>query len=157
ILTPATVDADHFGKVAMIPVDGDVYAQPLYISGCQAGGKVRNLLLVATQHDSVYAFDADEYTQVWHRDLAAGGAPVQAADIKVRIPGSSDLAVYGDINPEVGVTGTPVIKLGAGSPAGGTLYVVAKKRTGTAPDFVYTQELHALDVATGEERPRSPV
>jgi hypothetical protein len=159
-LTPATVDVAHFGKVATISVDGDVYAQPLYVSGIPAGGKTRKLLLVATQHASVYAFDADDYTQVWHTDLVPGGSPVatgRTGDIKVPELGSSTPASYFDINPEVGVTGTPVIKLAPGAPLGGTLYVVTKKKSGPASAVVFSQELHALDLATGRERPGSPV
>ena len=142
ILAPANVNADNFGKLFSMPVDGQVCAQPLYLSGLNIPGKgVRNVVFIATQHDSVYAFDADDANQT---------APLWKASLIP--PGGSTVAWYltytGDIQPEIGITGTPVI-----DPALGTLYVVAKTQEGTQ----FAQRLHALDVRTGAERPNSPV
>jgi hypothetical protein len=143
-LSPATVGPDSFGKIASCPVDGQVYAQPLYVAGLVIGGRARNLVFVATQHDSLYAFDADSTSceQIWKRsflDEVAGATPIPAIDLP-----SADIA------PEVGITGTPVI-----DPASKTLYLVARTKEATGPSYV--QKLHALDLATGNEKPGSAV
>ena len=88
ILTPENVNASHFGKVFTLPVDGDVYAQPLYVPGVEVPGKGKhNVLYVATEHDSVYAFDADGTTRepLWHAsflDPQNHIAPVPAGDVR---------------------------------------------------------------------------
>ncbi len=143
-LTPTNVNQSSFGKLWSYGVDGYVYAQPLYVSGVSTAAGKRNAVFVATEHDSVYAFDADQNQLLWKASLidslhgaAAGATTVPSADVGTH-----------DIVPEVGITGTPVIDVAAG-----TLYVVAKsKESGT-----YVQRLHALDLATGAERPNSPV
>ena len=99
-LTTANVNVNNFGKLFSASVDGQVYAQPLYLSGVSIGGGTHNVLYIATEHDSVYAIDADSgtiYAQV--SLIPPGGTTVNS---------SSDLNC-GDINPEVGITGTPVI------------------------------------------------
>ena len=109
-LTTANVNINTFGKLFSVTVDGQVYAQPLYLSGVSIAGGTHNVLYVATEHDSVYAIDADSgtiYAQV--SLIPSGGTTVSS---------SSDLNC-GDINPEVGITGTPVI-----DPASNILYVV---------------------------------
>jgi hypothetical protein len=138
-LTSARVNVNTFGKLFTYIVDGYVYAQPLYFS---AGG--RNMVFVATEHDSVYAFDADRNVQIWKANLldAAHGVTHSAT------PVPSNLLATNDIVPEVGITGTPVI-----DPIAGTLYVVAKSYEAGA----FVNRLHALDVLTGHERPSSPV
>lgn len=141
-LSPATVDVAHFGKLFSCPVDGWVYTQPLFVAGLTVRGQgVHNVVFVATQHDSVFAFDADAPgPPLWHVSfLADGTSTVPPADV-------DDTE---DIVPEIGVTGTPVIDL-----ATGTLYVVAATKEASG---AIVQRLHALDVASGAERPGSPV
>ena len=144
ILTPATVSSGHFGQVFSETLDGQVYAQPLYMPEVNIPGKgVYNVVFVVTEHDSVYAFDADRGgAPLWHVNftnpaLGVTTAPADSLACKV-------------IAPEVGITGTPVI-----DPTSRTLYVVAM----TLEQFgrTYFQRLHALDVATGAEKPGSPV
>jgi hypothetical protein len=139
-LTPATVSGGTFGKQWACPVDGDVYAQPLYIASLPIAGGAHNVVIVATQHDSVYAFDADSPGCVtyWHASFLANGA----TSIPQRDTGCTDIPV------EYGITGTPVI-----DPASQTIYLVANTKEGGS----YFQRLHALSLATGAEQAGSPV
>jgi hypothetical protein len=143
-LTPSNVNSTSFGKLYSYGVDGYVYAQPLYLAARTIAGGTHNVLFVATEHDSVFAFDADKNQQLWKASLidTAHGAPAGATTVP-----SSDLSTN-DIVPEIGITGTPVIDSTAG-----TLYVVAKSKEGG----VYVSRLHALDVSTGNEKSGSPV
>lgn len=142
-LTLANVNSASFGKKFTDPVDGNVYAQPLYVPGVFISGSGRrNMVYVVTQNDTVYAFDADEPgPPVWQKSLLEGGTPVPASD-------------YGcdQILPHVGITGTPVI-----DPATGTLYVGAMVKHVTPKGKSYVHRLHALDIATGAERFGGPV
>jgi hypothetical protein len=139
ILTTANVNTNSFGRLFSIPVDGQVYAQPLVLSGVQIGGGTHNVVYVATEHDSVYAIDADTGTIYAKVSLIpAGGTTVNS---------SSDLNC-GDIDPEVGITGTPVI-----DPASNTLYVVAKSKVNGS----IVQHLHALSTLTLAENFGGPV
>ena len=144
VLTPASVNAAQFGKLATFALDGLANASPLYVPGVNIPGKgTHNVVYVATQHDSVYAFDADglSATPLWHVSFINPAAGITT------VP-SSDTGESWDIAPEIGITGTPVI-----DPATGTLYVVAKtKESGS-----YRQRLHALDIATGAEKFGGPV
>jgi Chitobiase/beta-hexosaminidase C-terminal domain/PQQ-like domain len=136
ILTPANVNSTQFGKLWSTTVDGYVYAQPLYLPNVQniAGG-THNVLYVATEHDSVYALDADSGAVLWQQSLINPGAGITSVS-------SSDVACN-DLVPEIGITSTPVIDTSTG-----TIYVLAKtKENGT-----YHQRLHALDVATKAEK-----
>ncbi|HLZ91729.1 MAG TPA: chitobiase/beta-hexosaminidase C-terminal domain-containing protein [Candidatus Acidoferrum sp.] len=156
ILTPANVNSLQFGKLFSYSVDGYIYAQPLYVPGVTMGsgtpqaGTKHNVVFVATENDSVYAFDADSNTSavnavpLWHITLldAAHGAASGA-----RAMLSTDIHTT-DIVPEIGITGTPVI-----DPATGTLYVVGK----TKENNTYIQRLHALNVTTGVEKFGGPV
>jgi outer membrane protein assembly factor BamB len=148
ILTPATVNKDKFGKIRSLKVDGDVYAQPLYLSGLMIAGKARNVVFTATQHDSVYAFDGDDGTQLWKTSFLTGPNVTTLTLGDVR---------SADISPEIGITGTPVIRVDITDASKNTLYVVAKTKTVGGPKPVYEQRLHAIDVTTGLERPNSPV
>jgi hypothetical protein len=143
ILTPTNVNVSGFGKLFSQPVDGYVYAQPLYVSGLTINGAVHNVVFVATEHDSVYAFDADSNTGInaaplWHTSFLTSG---------IQTVSSSEVNCT-DIVPEIGITGTPVIDL-----SNNTLYVVAK----TNNRGKYQQHLHALNILTGAEQPGSPV
>jgi hypothetical protein len=142
LLTPATVDMAHFGKKYSQPIDGYAYAQPLLVPGVALPNMgAHNLVYVATEHDSVYAFDADSsQAPIWHVSfLGTGVTTVPPADTGE----SSDLV------PEIGITGTPVI-----DPTTRTLYVVAKTKE---PGPAYFYRLHALDLATGAEKLGGPI
>ena len=136
ILTPANINTNHFGKLWVLAADGKVDAQPLYAAGVTIPGKgVHNVLVVATEHDSVYAFDADATNLLWRISLLGiGEAP-------------SDNHGCSQVTPEIGVTATPVIDRQLGS--NGTIFVVAMSKTGSS---TYFQRLHALDLATGADR-----
>jgi len=145
ILSPSTIRPGRFGPLFTDAVDGQIYAQPLYVPGVNIPGQgVYNVVFVVTEHDSVYAFDADGIatTPLWHVNFTNptfGITPASADDLQCAA-----------IAPEVGITGTPVI-----DPASGTLYVVAMTLEYFAGNYV--QRLHALDLSTGAERPGSPV
>jgi hypothetical protein len=138
-LTPANVTSSSFGLLRNLPVDGKVDAQPLYVSQLSVSGSAHNVVFVATEHDSVYAFDADTGSVLWQVTLLAAGETL------------SDTRGCGQVVPEIGVTATPVIDRSAG--ARGTLYVVAMSKDASAN---YHQRLHALDLATGAELLNGP-
>jgi uncharacterized protein (TIGR03437 family) len=142
ILTPANVNASQFGKLFSLGVDGYIYGQPLYLSGVPIPGKgTHNVVYVATEHDSVYAFDADtSMAALWHVSFLDPGSGVTS------VPASDTSC--SQIVPEIGITGTPVIDAQSG-----TIYLVAMtKESGN-----YVHRLHALDITTGAEKPGSPV
>jgi len=155
-LTPAAVASSHFGKLFSCKVDGAVYAQPLWLPALTIGGSAHNVVFVATQHDSLYAFDADSTAgaciPLWHANLidTAHGAGAGETTVPSAGPGALVGAGYGDIAPEVGVTGTPVLDA-----ATHTLYVVSKSVVPGGPTFF--QRLHAIDVFTGKEKLAGPV
>ena len=134
-LTPANVKHARFGKLQFLSTDGKVDAQPLYLSALSIGGVKHNVVFVATENDSAYAFDADTGTQLWKVSLVPAGETVAS-----ELPQVCDV-----IEPTIGVTATPVIDRGAG--AHGTIYLVAMTKSSTT----WHQRLHALDVTTGAE------
>lgn len=148
-LTLDNVNANTFGLLFYYPVDGEVYAQPLYLSHVTLpDGSVHNIVLVATEHDSVYAFDADNPTAgpnsngvLWQDSFID-----PANDINVVLP--SDVSCD-KFSTEIGITATPVI-----DPNSGIMYVMSYTReTGRT----FHQRLHALDVTTGKEALGGPV
>ncbi len=140
VLMPANVNAAGFGKIGFDAVDGKVDAQPLYLAGVSIGGQMHNVLYVATEHGSLYAFDADNGRQLWQvSTLAAGETP-------------SDDHGCNQITPEIGITSTPVIDRQLG--ADGTIFLVAMSKDAAGN---YHQRLHALDPTTGAEMQGSPM
>ena len=134
-LTPTTVTAATFGKTRLLATDGKVDAQPLFLSGVLVPGVgVRDVVYVATEHDSVYAFDASSGSMLWHVSLLGTGET------------TSDTRGCSQVTPEIGITSTPVIDRSRG--ANGVVYVVAMSKTAAG---AYVQRLHALDAALGSE------
>jgi len=142
ILSPANVNSSTFGKIKSYSLDGSTYTQPLYVPNLSIPGQgTFNVVFVATEHDSVYAFDADavQSSPLWKQsfiDPANGITTVPQGDV-----GST-------IFPEIGITGTPVIDLSTQ-----TMYLVAL----TKENGNYVQRLHALDITTGQEKLGGPV
>jgi len=158
ILTPANVGTPgSFGLLFTQTLDGQSYGQPLYVSNLTINSVSHNVVYVCTEHDSVYAFDADSNSgnnanPLWHDSLIPTGATtVPQGDV-----GS------GDITVELGITTTPVIDTSTS-----TIYIVSKVKTtaspsrtdatGTYATNTYQQYLHALDLTTGAEKFNGPV
>jgi hypothetical protein len=148
VLTTTNVNVSQFGKLFERTVDDEIYVQPLYVPGVNIPGVgVRNVIFVATNNDSVYAFDADNpaasapFWRVTYTNAAAGILPVSRTDV------GQACGTYADFAGNIGITGTPVI-----DGATGTMYFVTKtKENGT-----FTQRLHAIDIRDGSERAGSP-
>jgi hypothetical protein len=144
-LTPTNVASDTFGKLTTYAVDGQIYAEPLYVSNLTIPGQgTHNVVFVATEHDSVYAFDANGGGTLWHDSFIN-----PAAGVNVVL--SSDVSC-GQISPELGITATPVIDLTTN-----TLYVEAMTKEVSGTSTTYHQRLHALELATGAEKSGGPV
>ena len=140
-LTLKNVNVNTFGKLFVIPTDGLVDAQPLYAPNITIPGNgTHNVLFVASEHDTVYGFDADSGSTLWQVTMLAQG----------EVP--SDNRGCGQVTPEIGVTSTPVIDLTAGPH--GTIYVVAMSKDSNSN---YYQRLHALDITSGAEQFGGPV
>jgi len=133
-LTTSNVNSTSFGLRHNMPVDGKVDAQPLYLSQLSIAGTAHNVVFVATEHDSVYAFDANSGAVLWHVSMLKAGESTSGS------LGCSQVV------PEIGVTATPVIDRSAG--AHGTIFVVAMSLDASS---AYHQRLHALDITTGAE------
>jgi hypothetical protein len=145
-LTPQNVNQRQFGRLFTLKVDGDIYAQPLFLASVPIPGRGRHdVVLIATEHDSVYAFDAygKPSTPLWHVSFVKDGATtVPARDVSCPFT-----------QPEVGITSTPVIDAKSG-----TLYVLARtKKSGSRVDEQDHQHLHALSVTSGAEKFGGPV
>jgi hypothetical protein len=152
-LTTSNVNTSTFSKLFSCAVDGAVYAQPLWVANVTINGAKHNVIFVATQHDSLFAFDADANpcVQLWSVSLIdtnhganSGETTVPSGTSGNKVGGGS-----GDITPEVGVTGTPVI-----DPSSNTLYVVSKSMNSGGTSFY--QRLHAIDITTGNEKFSGP-
>ena len=138
-LTTANVKSANFGLVGNLSVDGGVDAEPLYVSNLSVVGGVHNVAYVVTENDSVYAFDADTFAQLWH--VSVLGANETASDNRG----------CGQVSPIIGITSTPVIDLNAGTH--GEIFLVAMSLDNSGN---YHQRLHALDLTTGAETSGSP-
>ena len=133
-LTPANVNSTTFGKLGLYSADGLVDGQPLYLSQVSIPSQgTHNVLYVVTEHDSVYAFDADSGATLWKVSLLGGGES------------TSDDRGCSQVSPEIGITSTPVIDRDNGP--NGALYAVAMSKNG----LNYFQRVHALDLTTGAE------
>jgi outer membrane protein assembly factor BamB len=139
ILTPSNVNSTQFGKIGFFSVDGKVDAQPLFLANVVIGNAFHNILYVATEHASVYAFDADTGAQIWRVSVLGSGEI------------TSDDHGCNQITPEIGITSTPVIDRKSG--ANGTLFTVGMSKDSSG---IYHQRLHALDLTTGAELTGSP-
>jgi hypothetical protein len=140
-LTPSSVNSANFGRLGFYPVDGLVDAEPLYASNVAVSGNgTHNLLIVPTEHGSVYAFDTDSGTTIWQVSTLKSGEA------------TSDDRGCGNLTPEIGVTSTPVIDRTSGP--NGTVYLVAMSKDASGK---YHQRLHALDLALGTELFGGPV
>jgi uncharacterized protein (TIGR03437 family) len=139
ILTPANVSTGSFGKLGSFPVDGQVYAQPLYVSGVSIPGKgTHNVVYITTEHNSVFAYDADAIATpnlLWQVNLGPS------------VP-NTFFDSFADVAPEIGILSTGVI-----DPQAGALYVVTESIQALKPVF----QLHALDIRTGSEMLNGPV
>ena len=151
ILATDNVSNGNFGKIFSRDVDDEIYAQPLILSNFQIASGIHNIVIVATVNNSLYAFDADDAsvaTPYWHVNLTfdpANYRPVNKADMTGACSGH-----YSDFSGNMGIVGTPAIDTSTN-----TLYVVARSKSKEVESYV--QYLHAIDLATGAERPNSPV
>jgi len=152
-LTTGTVNRTQFGKLFSYPVDGYVFAQPLYVEGVNIpNAGIHNVVYVATENDSVFAFDADNNGtgggQLWQTSF------INPANGVTTIP-KADVEKGSDIPIQIGITATPVIDPSAGT--NGTLFVIVRTKEISGGVTNYVQRLHALDLTTGAEQAGSPV
>jgi outer membrane protein assembly factor BamB len=143
VLNTSNVNVTTFGKLFSLPVDANIYTQPLYVPNLTVFGQTHNVVYVGTANNTVYAFDADSgnTTPLWTVSINDGDAPVPAQDICVTSPSNCP---YTDVVPVTGILSTPVIDTSSG-----TMYVVAKSKDSSANDHF---RLHALDLTTGTEK-----
>jgi outer membrane protein assembly factor BamB len=140
ILTTSNVNAATFDKLFTLPADGLVDAEPLFLSAVSVGGVTHNLVIVASEHGTVYAYDADTGASVWHVTTLKAGET------------TSDNRGCSQVTPEIGITSTPVIlRPKTGNPV---IFVVAMSKDSSGK---YHQRLHALDATTGAEVRGGPV
>ena len=139
-LTLSNVNVNTFGKLFALTTDGKVDAEPLYVPSLSVGGTTHNVLFVASENDTVYGYDADNGAVLWQVSVLGAGET------------ASDDRGCGQVEPEIGVTSTPVIDPAAGPH--GTIYLVAMSKDSSSN---YHQRLHALDITTGAEEFGGPV
>jgi hypothetical protein len=147
VLTPSNVNSTSFGRLFTTNVDGNVYAQPLFVPRLTIAGRVHNVLFVATEHDSVYALDAANGNVLWHVSFLTKGLPGATSITTVSI---TDVNAS-DIHPDIGITSTPVIDSSTN-----TLYVTATTKETVNRVAHFVQRLHALDILTGHEKLGGP-
>jgi outer membrane protein assembly factor BamB len=142
-LNPGNVNQQSFGKRLILPVQGYVYAQPLYVPNLKIGGTSHNVVFIATEHLQVYAFDANTGQQLWQTSYmgnftVTSTLPVNSAEVSCT-----------DLVPEIGITGTPVIDLNTN-----TMYLVTKIQLleKLTQKVSYQQIVHALDITTGLDK-----
>lgn len=151
ILTTSNLNQASFGKAYSMPVDDQIYAQPLVVSNLNISGAIHNAVFVATVNNTIYAFDADKPGTFWFKNYTGSG---------LRVPNHKDMTGacggnYNDFSGNIGIVGTPVI-----DSVSSTMYFVSRSTDtpvgslGTGSFFEY---LHAIDITTGNERPNSPV
>ncbi len=152
-LTSGNVNKTQFGKIFSYPVDGQTYAEPLWMPNVNISGSIHNVVFVATEHDSVYAFDADSAAlnpnPLWHTSFIN---PPSVTTIPKNL-----VEVGLDLSPEIGITSTPVI-----DPVNGILYVEVRtwEQNASCPSVTnvnFVHKLHALSISTGLDLPGSPV
>ena len=144
ILTPANVNSKQFGKLFDVPVEGQIYAQPLVVTGLTIKGQTHNVVFLGTQHNVLYAIDADNGEILWQHKL---GAPMPTPN--VHLPAVQSNTPYHDLAPEEGITATPVIDRESG-----TLYFTnfEEKPESVPPGASWHHYLHAVNLADGEDR-----
>src|SRR5271157_902942 len=143
VLNPSNVNVQTFGKRSVFAVQGYVYAQPLYVPGVNIGGTLHNVVYIATEHDQVYAFDANSGQQIWQTSFISS-----IGNLIISTVSPSDVNC-GDLVWEIGITGTPAIDTSTG-----TMYVVAKTKVlnKQTNQTTFYQTLHALDITTGLDK-----
>jgi hypothetical protein len=140
VLSYSNVNSSSFGKLFVVPADGLVDGEPLYLSSVAIAGVTHNLLIVVTEHDSVYGYDADTGASLWKVSMLASGET------------PSDNRGCSQVTPEIGITSTPaIVRPKSGDPV---LYVVAMSKDSSGN---YHQRLHALDATSGAELHGGPV
>ena len=146
ILNTSNVNVNQFGKLFAMPSDGQVYAQPLYVPGVTINGGVHNVVILATENDSVYAYDADSSgAPLWKASMVDSAHGAGTGEMALN---SATTTFCTDTQPKVGITSTPVI-----DPTLKTIYVEAKSTDGTN----YFHRLHGLDLLTGNEKSPGPI
>jgi len=155
ILTTANVNSTAFGKLFSQAVDGMVFAQPLYVPNVMVNGSLHNVVYVATENDSVYAFDADSNSgananPLWVANLidTNHGAAAGATTVSASSGGTQIDVACGNIPKQLGITATPVI-----DPSTNTMYVAVESKE----NGIFYQRLHAIDMTTGAEKAQGPV
>ncbi|HEY1661887.1 MAG TPA: Calx-beta domain-containing protein [Verrucomicrobiae bacterium] len=156
ILNLTNVSSATFGKLFTVPVDGSVYAAPLYMPNLTVGGQTHNVVFIATENNTVYAYDANSAGAsgglLWKTNLGPAAVTTTGTFTNKNFGTRYNGNAYTDIMPQVGITGTPVIDTSSG-----TLYVDAFTGVVGGGKTNYFHTLHALDITTGQEQPYSPV
>ncbi|WFU44149.1 glycoside hydrolase family 31 protein [Bradyrhizobium sp. CB82] len=151
ILNTSNVNTKSFGKLFSVPLDGNSFGQPLYVTSVEIGGAARSMVYVATSSNGVYGIDAHTGTTVWHINL---GSPIPRLDVSAyshdHMP--SYVPPYYDLYPNIGITSTPVIDT-----QNQTLFVVAKSKEVKDGKPSYNYYLHALDLRDGSEKSGGPI